>query len=126
MDGSMRSFGGVLAEKPTNIVALLGKVRSFARSPSLKLTGFRNTGPHSLRKTELSSSSQIIPASLPTKPVVRSRPSNWYRPLSLGNGSQGESKGWMVKKLGSGTYFLANFYSNHAGHELAVSLNSHG
>ena len=26
MDDSMRSFEGVLAEKPTNLVALLGKV----------------------------------------------------------------------------------------------------
>ena len=29
MDDAMRSFEGVLAEKPTNIVALLGKVGSF-------------------------------------------------------------------------------------------------
>jgi hypothetical protein len=27
MDDAMRSFEGVLAEKPTNVVALLGKVR---------------------------------------------------------------------------------------------------
>lgn len=29
MDDAMRSFDGVLAEKPNNIVALLGKVCSF-------------------------------------------------------------------------------------------------
>lgn len=30
MDDAMRSFEGVLAEKPTNIVALLGKVRALS------------------------------------------------------------------------------------------------
>lgn len=29
MDDAMRSFEGVLAEKPTNVVALLGKVLPF-------------------------------------------------------------------------------------------------
>jgi len=36
MDDAMRSFDGVLAEKPTNLVALLGKVRqSFYPNASL-------------------------------------------------------------------------------------------
>lgn len=38
MDDAMRSFEGVLAEKPTNIVALLGKVRSPTRLALLELT----------------------------------------------------------------------------------------
>ncbi|KAG6370018.1 hypothetical protein JVT61DRAFT_12537 [Boletus reticuloceps] len=82
MDDLMRSFEGVLAEKPTNIVALLGKVRSFARSSLLKLTGFRNTGLHSLRKTGLSSSSQIVPASPPNKPVAKAKAA-WQRSLEV-------------------------------------------
>ena len=102
MDDAMRSFEGVLAEKPTNIVALLGKVRSFAHSALLELTGSRHTGPHSLRKAKLPSSSQIIPASPPVKPFMRSRSSDWYRTLPLGNGSQGESKSCMATKPRSG------------------------
>lgn len=38
MDDAMRSFEGVLAEKPTNIVALLGKVYASAPLASLELT----------------------------------------------------------------------------------------
>lgn len=70
MDDAMRSFGGVLAEKPTNIVALLGKVRSSVQLASLELTGRRHTGPPSLCQTKLPSSSQIIPAGSPIKPVM--------------------------------------------------------
>jgi hypothetical protein len=110
MDDAMRSFEGVLAEKPTNIVALLGKVRSFAQSALLKLTDSRNTGSHSLRKAKLPSGSQIIPARPPVKPFVRSRSSDWYRTLPLGNGSQGESKSCMAKKFGSGSWFILMIY----------------
>jgi hypothetical protein len=34
MDDAMRSFEGVLAEKPTNVVALLGKVGSLLYGPT--------------------------------------------------------------------------------------------
>jgi len=38
MDDALRSFEGVLAEKPTNVVALLGKVcRSLARQHNATL-----------------------------------------------------------------------------------------
>ncbi|KAH0826038.1 hypothetical protein J3R83DRAFT_7524 [Lanmaoa asiatica] len=113
MDDSMRSLEGVLAEKPMDIVALLGKVCSFSRSSLLKVTGFRNAGSHSLCKPELSSSSQIIPASPPTKPVVRSRCSNSYQPLCPNNGSRGRRKGRMAKNFENGTWFPVKFCYNH-------------
>jgi len=49
MDDALRSFDGVLAEKPTNIVALLGKVWTYSIDPNLcgRLTYI--LGPHIVR-----------------------------------------------------------------------------
>ena len=40
MDDALRSFDAVLAEKPTNVVALLGKVRSLYLSSLRRHDGF--------------------------------------------------------------------------------------
>ena len=110
----MRSFEGVLAEKPTNIVALLGKVRSSVQPAWLELTCLRNIGPYSLCKAKLPSSSQIIPAGPPIKPFVRSRSSDWYRSLPLGNGSQGKSKSRVAEKPGSGAWLIVTIFTRGA------------
>lgn len=50
MDDAMRSFDGVLIEKPTNVVALLGKVILI---PIIALFSNNHSGEDFLRATKL-------------------------------------------------------------------------
>ena len=58
MDDALRSFEGVLVEKPTNLVALLGKVMKFLLIHSPKADAEVGTDP--LCKEKLSRSSEIV------------------------------------------------------------------
>ena len=63
MDDALRSFDGVLAEKPTNIVALLGKVCKLACNRVL-LEADHILGSNIIRPTAVPSSPETLPASL--------------------------------------------------------------
>jgi len=61
MDDALRSFDGVLAEKPTNVVALLGKVCLFISNGLwvCQLTIF--IGSYPLRTQKLQGITSVIP-----------------------------------------------------------------
>lgn len=67
MDDALRSFEGVLAEKPTNIVALLGKVRtSLFILPYISYITY--AGPYSICQTKLSTSFKVVSTSTSAEP----------------------------------------------------------
>jgi len=67
MDDALRSFEGVLSEKPTNIVALLGKVRT-SLSGLPYISHITHAGPYSICKTKLFTSFKVVSTSTSAEP----------------------------------------------------------
>lgn len=69
MDDALRSFEGVLTDKPTNLVALLGKVGvSLSVYPYISQATY--TGSHSVCQTKLFASFKVVSTGASTEPVL--------------------------------------------------------
>jgi hypothetical protein len=84
MDDALRSFEGVLAGKPTNLVALLGKVLLIVHLTHHCTDCAK--GPDIIRQTAVPSGSKIIPTSPAVQPSMYTRPAHRYRSVSVGHG----------------------------------------
>ena len=102
LDEAHRSFDAVLAEKPTNLIALMGKVRP--KYPNIVTYPHFLIGQDTLRSPPVPAGAQALPASTPTEPSLSSRPAHRDWSLPMGNGLQGEGAGSMAAQHRSRPY----------------------
>lgn len=87
-DDASRTFDTLLADKPTNVVALLGKVRLLSLLQTL-IYNFLDVGQDCIYSSAIFTSPEAVPEGLAIESQLSSRPAyrNWS--VSLGDGSQG-------------------------------------
>ncbi len=85
MEDALRSFEAVLKERPTNLIALLGKARLVLVAGACA-DNF-GIGEDTICATSIHPCSQIVPTSATTEPILSSGSPHWDGLMSMGTES---------------------------------------